>query len=237
MLYTINVTNNSATDQSFYFFQKPASFMSSATVYSNSIFCQMLQPYSRSGAVLTFLFQQQYCAGAQTSIQAPTVGQASGYTTASQPIELTESGKPSNNTTLMSVEPSLGLAPAVYTAGVPVGAFRIVTPQYNAALVRYNTGLAIKNLQYSTVVLSSFITAEPGKNIDCLPTLVFYVQTGSYQAGTTINFAVSAAGAALCDTSSGFTTFDVSYNIDGSWTVTAVLHIGGRGGRLAPLRA
>lgn len=227
-LYTINVTNNSPTNQAFFFFQKPAVYTGGANVYSNSIYNQELQPYASSGAVLTFLFQQQYYAGVQTRVQPPIVGQASGYTTASQPIDLTmQSGVETNNTTLMSVNPSLGLTPASYTPGVQPGAYRIVTPQFNPTLKQFNAGLAVKNSLTGAVVLSNFINAEPSKNIDCQPVLTFYVQTGGYEAGTVINFTTSSVGAAKCDTTTGYTTFNVSYNADGSWTVNSVSYFAG----------
>lgn len=222
-LYTINVTNNSPTNQDFYFFQKPAVYTGGTNVYSNSIYHQVLQPYATSGAVLTFQFMQQYYAGVQTQVPNLIVGQASGYTTASQAIDLTSaSGSASNNSTNMSVSPSLGLTPPTFTAGVQPGAYRIVTPSFNPVTQKYNAGLAVKSTTTGAVVLSNFINAEPSKNIDCQPVLIFYVQTGGYQAGSVINFTTSSVGAALCDTTQGVTTFNVTYNADGSWTVGSV---------------
>ncbi|NEQ86225.1 MAG: hypothetical protein F6K26_40965 [Moorea sp. SIO2I5] len=222
-LYTINVTNHSPSEQDFFFFQKPAVYQGGAQVYSNSIYHQVLQPYKSSGATLTFQFLQQYYAGVQTQRPNLVVGQASGTITANQAIDLAIEGENTNNSTTMSVDPSLGLTPPVHTDDVQEGAYRISTPQFNANLHKYNAGLAIKNSITGTIVLSNFINAEPDKNIDCQPQLIFYVQTGSYQAGDVIHFTTSGRGAAQCDTTDGFTTFDVIYNPDGSWSVTPVL--------------
>ncbi|MBW4676767.1 MAG: hypothetical protein KME52_22980 [Desmonostoc geniculatum HA4340-LM1] len=221
-LYTINVTNNSPNLQNFFFFQKPAIYSGGQTVYTNSIYSQPLEPYSTSGAVLTFQLLQQYYAGVQTATGTPVVGEASGYTTASQPIDLTTIGKETNNCTQMSVNPSLGLSVPTYADGVLGGAYRIVTPPFDPTLRDYNLGLAMKNIQTGSVVLSNFISAEPSKNIDCQPVVIFYVQSGSYQAGSVINFTSSSVGSATCDTTPGYTTFNVSYNLDGSWTVNPV---------------
>ncbi len=227
--YTINVTNKSPNNQNFFFFQKPAIYLGGEQVYSNSIYEATLQPYSTSGSVLTFNFLQQYYAGAQTQVPNLVVGQASGYTTASQPIDLTSSdpNTQTNNTTNMSVDPSLGLSVPAYTEGVQSGAYRIVTPQFNSVAEKYNAGLAIQNASTGTVVLSNFINAEPLKNIDCQPILIFYVQTGNYEAGSVINFTTSSVGAALCDTTQGITTFNVDYNADGSWTVNSIQNYAG----------
>jgi hypothetical protein len=227
-LYTINVTNNSPNNQDFFFFQEPAKYTGGSTVYSNSIYHQIVQPNKTSGATFTFQLLQQYYAGAQTRMQAPVVGQASGYTTAKQAIELTPAtGSPPPNCTSMSIEPSLGLSPPQSVQGVQPGAFRIVTPIFDANLYQFNAGLAVMNTQTGAAVLSNFINAEPNKNIDCAPVVIFYVQTGDYQAGTVINFTTSSLGAAVCDATSGFTTFDVSYNTDGSWTVNTVSNVAG----------
>ena len=221
-LYTINVTNHSLSPQNFFFFQKPAIYTGGETVYANSIYLQSLQPYSTSGAVLTFYLLQQYYAGAQTASGTPVVGQASGYTTASQPIELTPTSGQTNNCTQMSVTPSLGLSLPAYVDGVQTGAYRIVSPAFDPILKQYNVGLAVKNSETGSVTLSNFITAQPNKNIDCQPVLIFYVQTGDYQAGEVINFTTSSVGSATCDTTPGYTIFNVSYNLDGSWSVTTV---------------
>jgi hypothetical protein len=101
---------------------------------------------------------------------------------------------------------------------VQPGAFRIVVPTYDPALQTYNGGSAVK-LANGNVVLSNFVTLGPTTNLDCQPILKFYVQTGTYTSGTVMNFSSGSIGAALCDATSGFTTFNVSYNADGTWSV------------------
>ncbi|AVX40197.1 MULTISPECIES: hypothetical protein [Yersinia] len=221
-LYTINVINNSPTAQDFFFFQKPAIYTGGAKVYSNSIYQEVLQPFASSGSVLTFECLMQFYAGAQTQLPNLSVGQDSGYITSSQPIDLTSAtaGVQTANTTLLSVDPSLGLSPASYTEGVQPGAYRIITPAFNPITEVLNAGLAVQSASGGTV-LSSFINAEPSKNIDCQPVLSFYVQTGTYQPGTVINFSTSSVGSAICDTTQGITAFNVTYNPQGTWTVTA----------------
>ncbi|MFA3780542.1 hypothetical protein [Yersinia sp. 1652 StPb PI] len=221
-LYTINVINNSPTAQDFFFFQKPAIYTGGAKVYSNSIYQEVLSPFASSGSVLTFECLMQFYAGAQSQLPSLLVGQDSGYITSSQPVDLTSitAGVQTANTTVMSVDPSLGLSPATYTEGVQPGAYRIVTPAFNPVTDVFNAGLAVQSASGSSV-LSSFINAEPSKNIDCQPVLSFYVQTGTYQAGTVINFSTSSVGSAICDTTQGVTAFNVIYNPQGTWTVSA----------------
>lgn len=221
-LYTINLINNSPTAQDFFFFQKPAIYTGGATVYCNSIYQSVLLPYANSGSVLTFECLMQLYAGAQTQLPNLAVGQASGFITSCQPIDLTSAtpGVQTANTTQLSVDPALGLAPASYHEGVESGAYRIITPAFNPITDVVNAGLAVQNCNGNRV-LSSFINAEPSKNIDCQPVLSFYVQTGSYQAGTVINFSTSSVGCATCDTTQGVTSFNVTYNPEGVWTVAA----------------
>jgi hypothetical protein len=216
---TINVTNKSPNLQNFFFFQQPAQYSGGAQVYTNSLYTAPLLPSSTSGAVLSFTMILQYYAGVQQQVQPPTVGQASGQLAASQPINLTPaSGTPPANTTNMIVSPSLGLSVPVPTAGPQAGAFRIVTPTYNPALANYNAGSAIQTLQ-GGITLSNFVTAQPTTNLDCQPVIVFYVQTGTYTPGTVMNFTSSSINAAICNATPGYTTFNVTYNADGTWTV------------------
>lgn len=223
-LYTINVVNNSLLNQDFFFFQQPAIYTGGSLVYSNSLYHQMLLPSTSSGATLTFQSLQQFYAGAQTQVPQLTVGEASGYTTAIQPIDLTpataSAASPVNNSTLMTVSPALGLSPASPgPAGVQKGAFRITTQTFNSLTQQYNAGMAVKNMVTGDIVLSNFVNAEPNKNIDCQPVMIFYVAVGSYQPGSVINFSESSVTSAVCDATTGFTSFDVTYNPDGTWSV------------------
>jgi hypothetical protein len=216
-MITINVTNNSASLQNFFFFQGQAQYAAGGQVYSNSLYTAPLLPYASSGAVLSFTMILQNYAGVQQQIAPPQVGQPSGQLSASQAINVT-GGAPTPNTTTMMVSPSLGLSVPVFTSGLAQGCFRIVTPGYNPVLAAYNAGAAVQTLQ-GGVLLSNFVTAQPNINLDCQPTLKFYVQTGTYTPGTVMNFTSSSVNAALCDATPGYTAFNVTYNPDGTWTV------------------
>lgn len=220
---TINVTNNSYSIQNFFFFQQPAAYSGGQQVYTNSLYTQALLPYATSGAVLTFSMIPQNYAGVQQQIQPPQVGQPSGQLAAIQAINLTPApgGAQTNNTTTMSVSPSLGLSVPVSTTGPQVGTFRIVTPIFNPVHSQYNAGSAVHAIS-GGITLSNFVTVQPNTNLDCQPTLIFYVQTGSYTPGTVMNFRSSSILAAMCDATPGYTTFNVAYNVDGTWTVRSM---------------
>ncbi|MBN4004056.1 hypothetical protein [Nostoc sp. LPT] len=221
-LYTIHIVNNSSAFQNFFVFQKPAIYVGGPTVYSNSLWSQGILPSSQGGSSATFLMLQQYYAGVQQQINPPVVGGVSGYSSAIQPINLTPQppDTTTKNTTSMIVSPGLGLTPPINTSGVQTGAFRITTPTFNPTLTPYNGGLASQS-PTGAVTLSSFIVAQPNQNIDCQPVLQFYVQTGTYTPGTVINFTTSSANAAVCDATTGYVTFIVAYNVDGTWSVTS----------------
>lgn len=217
---TINVTNNSPTLQNFFFFQQPAQYSGGQQVYTNSLYTQALLPFKTSGAVLSFTMILQYYAGVQQQVVPPAIGQPSGQLAAIQAINLTPAagGTQTNNTTTMQVQPSLGLSPPVSTVGPQTGSFRIVTPTFNPVLTNYNAGSAVQSLT-GAITLSNFVTVQPTSNLDCQPVILFYVQTGSFTPGTVMNFTSSSINAAICDATQGFTTFNVSYNVDGTWTV------------------
>lgn len=230
---TINVRNNSANLQNFFFFQHPAGYTGGQNAYTNSLYTQVLLPYATSGAVLSFSMALQNYAGVQQQVSPPAVGQPSGQLSASQPIELTSSGGPAtNNTTTMTVSPSLGLSVPIYTDGPPPGTFRIRVPAYNPVLSNYNAGTAVQTLN-GGVILSNFVTAQPNTMIDCQPAKVFYVQTGTYTPGTVMNFTSSSAMAAVCDPTPGYTSFSVVYNPDGTWTVQPYALVRGKKGDYA----
>jgi hypothetical protein len=218
---TINVRNNSSVLQNFFFFQQPAVYTGGQEVYTNSLYTQALLPYSTSGAVLTFSVILQFYAGVQQQVSPPIVGKPSGQLAASQPIGLTPApgGAPTNNTTTMTVKPSLGLSVPVSSSAPQTGSFRIITPVFDPVLANYNAGSAVQTLT-GGITLSNFVTAQPNSNLDCQPVIIFYVQTGTYTPGTVMNFTSSSATAAVCNATPGFTTFDVQYNADGTWSVT-----------------
>ncbi|NIF32820.1 hypothetical protein F3J29_11845 [Enterobacter sp. Cy-643] len=219
-LIQINVTNNSPSPKNFYFFQQPAIYSGGSQVYTNSILSATILPSQQGGSVYTFLLNLQYYAGVQQRYSPPLVGQPSGYTSAIRPIELTPAagGTVTNNCTNMVNTPALGLSIPTTDPSVQKGAFRIVSPTFNPSLEQYNGGSAVQ-LPNGSVVLSNFVNVDPTSNLDCQPILKFYVQTGTYTAGTVMNFTSSSVNAALCDATSGFTTFNVTYNADGTWTV------------------
>ncbi|HTV38858.1 MAG TPA: hypothetical protein VMF12_20695 [Xanthobacteraceae bacterium] len=216
---SINVRNNSATVQSFFFFQQPAFPIGQGAYYSNSLFTRALLPFATSGGILTFSTSTQIYAGVQQQLDTLIVGARSGELTASQPIEVTTTGGQANNTTTMMVSPSLGLSTPVNTSGPPVGCFRIITPVFNPLLNTFNGGLAMQ-AKAGSIVLSSFANLPPNIALDCQPVLKFYVQTGNYPAGTVVDFKSASSTAALCDATPGYSTFEVVYNLDGTWTVT-----------------
>jgi hypothetical protein len=231
---TINVRNNSSLLQNFFFFQQPAVYVGGQEVYTNSLYAQPVLPYASSGAVLTFSVVLQYYAGVQQQVAPPQVGQPSGQLAASQPIGLTPAtgGAPTNNTTTMTVTPSLGLSIPVSTTGPQAGSFRIVSPVYNPVLAAYNAGSAVNTLT-GGIILSNFVTAQPNSNIDCQPIIKFYVQTGTYTAGTVMNFTSSSVTAAVCDATPGYSSFNVLYNADGTWSVTPFALVRAAGGAYA----
>jgi hypothetical protein len=216
---TINVRNLSPNLQNFFFFQQPAIYIGGQQVYTNSLYTSALSPYSTSGGVLSFTMVLQYYAGVQQQVAPPQVGQPSGQMSAIQAIGLTsaQGGPQTANTTNMVVTPALGLSPPTYTSGPQTGSFRIVVPTYNPVLTAYNAGSAVQTIN-NQVVLSNFVTAQPTTNLDCQPILKFYVQTGTYVAGTVMNFTSSSANAATCDFTPGYSSYSVDYTPEGTWT-------------------
>lgn len=215
-LLTINVTNNEPQTQNFYFFQQPSVYTGGATVYSNSLFSQALANYNQSGSILTFQVNMQYYAGIQQANTTPSVGNSSGYSSASRAIDLASaSGATTNDWTTASVNP-LGLTSPTAGQGVQPGAFRVTTPTFSSPPF-YNVGSAVN--ANGGIVLSNFVQANPNSNTDCQPILKFYVQTGSYTPGTVMNFTQSSTTAALCDFTGGYTIANVTLNNDGTWSV------------------
>jgi len=215
-LLTINVVNNQAVNNTFFFFQQPAIYTGGAEVYSNSLFSQLLAP-AKKGSSLTFQTNVQFYAGVQQTNNAiPIPGQINGFASSIQPIDLTPATGSSDNSTIMTATP-LSLTPASPTAGVQKGAFRITTDTYTPPAQQFYAGSAIS--ANGQIVLSNFVLAQPQQNIDCQPILKFYVGTGTYTAGVNMNFTQSSEKAALCDFTGGYSVANVAYNSDGNWTV------------------
>ncbi|MBD8555101.1 hypothetical protein IFT84_11250 [Rhizobium sp. CFBP 8762] len=215
-LLTINVVNNQAVNNTFFFFQQPASYTGGSAVYSNSLFSQVLAPASK-GSSLTFQTNVQFYAGVQqTNNAVPIPGEINGFSSAIQPIDLTPATGSSNNSTIMTPTP-LSLTQASPTPGVQQGAFRITTGIYQPPAQQFYAGSAMS--ANGQIVLSNFVLAQPQQNIDCQPVLKFYVGTGTYTAGVNMNFTQSSQNAALCDFTGGYSVANVAYNTDGNWTV------------------
>lgn len=218
--YNIIVENNSPSAQEFYFFQQPSVYVGGYTVYTNSIGHGGL-PASGSGtSQLQFLLEEQYYAGVQKQMSPPIVGQAQVGIVSQQPIDLaTQTGSTADGTSVVIGDDSLYLTAPVNTPGTQLGAFRITTPQFNPANTSINLGLSTTNGD-GEILLSNFVMGEPSKNTDVQPIVKFYIQTGSYTPGTVVNFSSSSVGAAVCDATNGKLTFNVTYNADGTFTVS-----------------
>ncbi|WP_026221374.1 hypothetical protein [Ancylobacter sp. FA202] len=217
-LLTINLTNRTAATQSFYFFQQPAIYAGGSQVYSNSLHCQYLGNYDSTGSVLTFQANLQYYAGIQQTNNQPQVGQSSGFASAFRAIDLAPASGTANDCTTASVDP-LGLSQPTVGQNVQAGAFRIITPAYQAPPM-YNIGSAVQT--NGSLVLSNFVVANPLNTTDCQPILRYYVQTGSYTPGSVINFTTSSINAAMCDFTGGHSTMNVTLNPDGTWAVQII---------------
>jgi hypothetical protein len=221
-LLKIIVTNGQNTSNNFFFFQQPAVYIGGPTVYSNSIYARSLPP-SGSGSTITMMANLQFYAGVQeANTSTPPVGQVSGFESATQAIDLAAANnKPQNHDCSTMVwdneTKSLGLAAPVNDPQVQAGSFRIITAKYNPVVNPFNAGSAV--MVNNNIVLSNFVVAGPQRDIDCQPILKYYVNIGSYQAGTVMNFSQSSDNAALCDFTGGFIQANVTYNADGSWAV------------------
>jgi hypothetical protein len=214
-LYTVILTNNSPETQDFFFFQHPVKYQGGSKVYSNSIYSSKVRSFKNGGSQLTFELEQQFYAGVQDQAQTLQVGQASGTTASYRKIALSPDG--GKDAVTVEINP-LGLGQPVVNKNVQSGAFRISTPTFNPVIDKYNLGLATKKSD-GEIILSTFINAEPNENNDIQPIEIFYVSTGSYKAGTVVNFTSSSAESAMCDATTGITTFSVTYNANGTWTV------------------
>lgn len=219
--YSITIESKSPSPQNFYFFQKPAIYIGGQTVYTNSVGSGTLPAYNPSVTnQIQFSLEQKYYAGVQKQMEPIIEGKTQIGLVSQAEMELSTGAGSEKDSTIMKIaQSSLYLTPPVNSPGVQQGAFRITTEQFNPLVQKYNAGLSNINGD-GQIVLSNFIIAEPNKNIDIQPVTIFYINTGDYQAGTVVNFTTSSATAAICDATSGKTNFKVTYNSDGSWTVS-----------------
>jgi hypothetical protein len=100
------------------------------------------------------------------------------------------------------------------------GLLRIVSPNFDPAQHVINAGCAMR-VDGGGAVLSNFVQTEPDEVLDCHPVAVFHVAIGRYPTGTVVDLAGAMADPALCAGTQGHDTFDVVFEADGSWKVTA----------------
>lgn len=220
-IYTINITNKSNNNQDFFIFQEPAKYIGGATVYSNSLYHELVAPAANGGGVMQFQTNIQYYAAVQEQKRVPAIGQVCGGVTASQPINVTPAnGVGTGNAAAFSIEP-LTLAKPTDESGVQGGAFRIIAPVYSpTAKGNFNVGLASQPITPGApAILSNFVVAQPNQHVDCQPVLKFYIATGAYKAGQVINFTNASNVSAICDATTGASTFQVTYLENGTWSV------------------
>lgn len=220
-LIQINLINNSNSLSVFCFFEQPANYNIAATVYSNCLQSTALLPYSSSGARYTLQLTRQIYAGVEEQVISPGSAQILGYLSAAQQINIAPpvNGPQTNNATNMIVSP-LGLSAPTPAQDVKEGFFRIVTPTFDASQKQYHAGPAVEH-DTGAVILSSFIKVKPTSYLDCQPIPTFYVAMANFSAGEVINFTSLSKVAAVCDATSGVSSFKVIYNVDGTWTVTS----------------
>jgi hypothetical protein len=219
---SINVRNLASTSKSFFCFQRPSIYTGtglSGDVYAICLYGRELPASGTPGVWACSISSQIYAGTQMQNPSPPEPAQPSGAPPVTQAIELTPpaGGPPTSNATTLSLTPSLALSVPTSTSGPPVGAFRIVTQNFTPFINNYNIGLALET--GVGMLMSNFAKAQPSSVLDCQPSPIFYVQTGSYFPGTVIDLYPPPTNVAVCDATSGSTSFKVTYNEDGSWTV------------------
>lgn len=230
--YQINIKNLSNNAMNFYVFQKQAEFTNSGIipeVISSSLGTGALSSYNTSGAQLHFGFDAQNYAGALSNdvsaassafvslISTDSTSSATSEVSAVQPIGLTtgQDGEDVKNHTDMTLDP-LGLSQPDYNSEVPTGSFGITVPTYTtSSSLHVYCGCASLNSD-GTSTLSSYIAPVPNSQIYCGPAAKFFVKVGNYPVGNVINY--STENAAPCDFSTGYHSFMVEYNADGTFS-------------------
>lgn len=221
--YEILITNQSPSSQDFFIFQKPAVFTGGAKVFSNSVGHAYLPgATAKTASQAKYHLETQWRAAAQDQVTPPVVGKGQTSAIFQSLVNLqTKGNTPTSDTTvlvsLIENEPVLGDPLTQSDSDVTPGSFRIKTPAFSPRQSSFNIGLGTSN--NGELVISSFIQAEPSKNYDVQPIVIFYVAVGNYQAGVVVNYNVHSVQAALCDATNGQQSFSVTYNDDGTWTV------------------
>lgn len=221
-LLKIIVKNGQNNPNNFFFFQQPSVYIGGPKVYSNSIYARSLPPSNQGSSITMQANLQFYAAVQEANTSTPPIGEVSGFESAVQPIDLAAKGNDPKHLDCATMtwdqdSKSLGLQQPVNTEGVQDGAFRIITATYKPSLTPFNAGSAV--MINGNVVLSNFVVASPQTNVDAQPILKYYVQSGTYQAGTVMNFSVSSVKAALCDFTGGYAQALVTYTDKGDWDV------------------
>ena len=230
--YQINVRNQSQTTQYFYLFQKQAAFpsMTNPSVLASSLCCQSVGNYGNSGAQINFGLDRQVYAGALSTMQSAPPSQLIALialdantrsivtrTTAARAITLTTASGSPDNCTSLSLDP-LGLSVPAYQSGISAGAFAMNVPTYTPLPTpELYCGVAALNDDES-IILSSFVAPAPNAVLSCIPEQVFFVKTGYQPAGTVVPY--DETNAARCDFTTGYASFTVTYNANGTFLVT-----------------
>lgn len=229
--YQIIVRNQSQTTQYFYVFQKQAAFpsLTSPSILSSSLGCQSVGNYASSGAQINFGLDMQVYAGALSTgpavppsqfialISLDATRSIVSTTTAARPITLTTSSGSPDNSTNLSLNP-LGLSAPIHQSEVPVGGFAMNVPTYTPMPVpELYCGVAALNNDQA-IILSSFVAPPPNVIMSCVPQQIFFVKTGYQPPGSDVSY--DETNAARCDFTTGYTTFNVTYNANGTFSAT-----------------
>ncbi|TAU13483.1 hypothetical protein ELI38_35760 [Rhizobium leguminosarum] len=229
---TRSVRNFSQTTQYFYVFQKQAAFPllpSPDPILSGSLGCQSVGNYATSGAQINFGLDSQIYAGALSTKQVSlsqliallALNSATlsvvGSTSAFRPVTLTTADGSPDNCTTLTLDP-LGLSAPANQAGIAIGGFGINVPSYTPLPhpELYCGVVALNNNQ--AIILSSFVAPVPNAVMNCIPKQIFFVKMGYQPVGRTVAF--DESNSACCDFTTGYETYTVTYNANGTFSAT-----------------
>jgi len=231
--YQIIVRNLSQTTQYFYVFQKQAAFPplpSPGPILSGSLGCQSVGNYASSGAQINFGLDSQVYAGAVSTMQSAPSPQlialislnaatlsVVGSTAAARPVALTTADGSPDNCTTLTLDP-LGLSVPANQTGIAIGGFGMNVPSYTPLPhpELYCGVAALNNNQ--AIILSSFVAPAPNAVMNCIPKQIFFVKMGYQPVGSTV--AYDESNSACCDFTTGYATYTVTYNSNGTFSAT-----------------
>ncbi|WP_245277988.1 hypothetical protein [Rhizobium leguminosarum] len=218
--------------QYFYVFQKQAAFPSLPSpvpILSGSLGCQSVGNYATTGAQINFGLDGQVYAGALSTkpvsawqliallaLNAATLSVV-GSTSAFRPVMLTTADGSPDNCTTLTLDP-IGLSAPAYQSGIAIGGFGVNVPSYTP-LPRpelYCGVVALNDNQ--AIILSSFVAPVPNAVVTCIPKQIFFVKLGYQPVGSIVGYEES--NAACCDFTTGYVTYTVTYNADGTFSAT-----------------